>query len=140
MNLQKLLSAREGHRATIEELLVELEAAKEDNQHDDFELYFDAISDAVVLLKSVDEKIANNTDSIATELKETALYSFHLKRKLHKYKKNFERALSRSNTPPTSHAQEVEDTNQSSIPHTSLPIVPEAREFLPHVSVQPLSH
>jgi len=68
MNLQKLLSAREGHRATIEELIVELEAVKDDNQHDDFELYFEAISDAMVLLKSVDEKIANNTDSIATEL------------------------------------------------------------------------
>ena len=140
MNLQKLLSAREGHRATIEELLVQLEAAIEDNQHDDFELSFQTINEEMALLKSIDEKIANSTDSIATEIKESALYIFHLKRKLHRYKKAFERALSGSNTPPTSHAQEVEDSNQSSIPHTTLPIVPETREFLPHVSVQPMAH
>jgi len=48
--------------------------------------------------------------------------------------------LSASNTPPTSHAQEVEDSNQSSIPYTTLPIVPETREFLPHVSVQRMAH
>jgi len=98
MNLQKLLSAREGHWATIKELLMQFETAIEDYQHDDFELSFQTI------------------------------------------KKNFERALSCSNTPPTSHAQEVEDTNQSSVPHTPLPIVPEARDFLPHVSVQLMAH
>ena len=41
MNLQKLLSAREGHRATIEELLVQLETAIEDNQHDDWAVLSD---------------------------------------------------------------------------------------------------
>ena len=36
--------------------------------------------------------------------------------------------------------QEVEDTNQSTIPHIPLRIVPEARDFLPHVSGQPMAH
>ena len=74
------------------------------------------------------------------EIKKSALYRFHLKRKLHRYKKTFERALSGSNIPPNSYAQEVEDTNQSWTPHTPLPIVHEACEFLPHGRVQTLAH
>jgi len=45
-----------------------------------------------------------------------------------------------SNTIDDHHAQEIEDTNQSSALHTPLPIIPEARELLSHLSVQSLSH
>ena len=68
-----------GHQSTFEELLVQLETATEDNQHDNFEHSFQ--NEVKPFVKSIDEKIANSADIIATEIKESALYSFHLKRK-----------------------------------------------------------
>jgi len=40
------------------------------NEHEKFELCFEAINGVITLLKSVEEKIANNTESIATEQNE----------------------------------------------------------------------
>ncbi|KAH3721116.1 hypothetical protein DPMN_064033 [Dreissena polymorpha] len=105
MNLQKLLAARDGHRATLEDLFVQLETAKENNSYDEFELCIEMINDVLALLKSVDEKITNTTnttdaENIATELRETAAYSFHLKLKLRIYKKQAANAKHGSSEPP----------------------------------------
>ncbi|KAH3695565.1 hypothetical protein DPMN_083026 [Dreissena polymorpha] len=83
------------------------------------------INDVLALLKSVDEKITNTVDSenIATELRETAAYSFHLKLKLHRYKNHSANAKQCSSAPPASLEHEAENTNQSSIPHIQAPAV-----------------
>jgi len=47
MNLQKLLAARDGHRATLEDLFLQLETAKENNLYDEFELCFEMINDVL---------------------------------------------------------------------------------------------
>ncbi|KAH3695557.1 hypothetical protein DPMN_083018 [Dreissena polymorpha] len=68
------------------------------------------INDVLALLKSVDEKITNTVDSenIATELRETAAYSFHLKLKLHRYKNHSANAKQCSSAPPASLKHEAD--------------------------------
>ena len=138
MNLQKLLAARDGHRATLEDLFFQLETAKENNLYDEFELCFEMINDVLALLKSVDEKITNTTDTenIATELRETAAYSFHLKLKLHRYKKHSANAKHGSSATPASLEHEAENTNQSSMPHIQAPAVQEPSEMVQRVHEQ----
>ncbi|KAH3877082.1 hypothetical protein DPMN_000938 [Dreissena polymorpha] len=130
MNLQKLLAARDRHRVMLEDLFLQLETAKENNSYDEFELCFEMINDVLAFLMSVDKKITNTTDAenIATELRETAAYSFHLKLKLHKYKKHSANAKQGLRTPPASLEHEAGNTNQSSIPHIQAPAVQE-----PHI-------
>ena len=108
MNLQKLISLRDGHRRTI---AVQMEKFGEELSEEDSSVLIQFISQEAERIQGLNEKIVNHpdTEDISTELVESNEYSINLRLKIRRLEKSLDSA-----TPPTTESAGTSTERQKS--------------------------
>ncbi|XP_060570545.1 uncharacterized protein LOC132728870 [Ruditapes philippinarum] len=110
MNLQKLISTREGHRRIVQRKLAAIDQNEEMSSLEISSL-IDYLTEKATIIKGLNEKIINQCDDIETEIVESEEYSYDLDLRIQKLSETYRK-----------HTQDF--TNNSSVDQEESPMVP----------------